>query len=96
MPQGERMARTSRPRNYKSTYDQTGKVDKENFAIKAFWRQNKMEDVIQLTQEEIDIKIDEALEVYAKIQMADNVNWWYPDIGGRTITESRYKKKLDN
>jgi hypothetical protein len=96
MPQGERMPKgTSRPRQYKSTFDDTGKVGKENFAIKSFWRQNKMEDVIQLTPEELDIKIEEALEVYAEIQRADNPNWWYPDLGGRTITEARYKKKLD-
>jgi hypothetical protein len=93
MPQGEKMARTSRPRQYKSNFDDTGKVGKENFAIKSFWRQNKMEDIIKLTPEEIDIKIDEALEVYAKIQMADNFNWWYPELGGRTMTELRYKKK---
>ena len=95
MPQGEKMAKrqTSRPRNYKSTYDQTGKVGKENFAIKAFWRENKMEDVIKLTEEEVDAKIEEALAKYAKIQLADNFNWWYPELGGRTITESRYKKK---
>ena len=94
MPQGEKMAkRYSRPRNYKSTYDQTGKVDKENFAIKAFWRENKMEDVIKLTEEQVDAKIEEALTKYAKIQLADNFNWWYPELGGRTITESRYKKK---
>jgi hypothetical protein len=93
MPQGERMARTSRPRNYKSTYDQTGKVDKENFAIKAFWRENKMEDVIKLSEQEVDVKIEESLAKYAKIQLSDNHNWWYPDIGGRTLSESRRSKK---
>lgn len=95
MPQGERMAKrhANTPRNYKSTYDETGKVGKENFAIKAFWRDNKMEDVIQLTQEEIDAKIEESLTKYAKTQLADNHNWWYPELGGRTMTELRYKKK---
>ena len=94
MPQGENMPkRTTRPRNYKSTYDQTGKVDKENFAIKAFWRENKMEDVMQLTEEEVDAKIEEALAKYAKIQLADNPMWWYPELGGKTMTELRYKKK---
>lgn len=94
MPQGERMPRpTSRPRKYNSTYDQTGKTGKENFAIKSFWRQNKMEDIIKLTPEELDAKIEEAIEVYAKYQLADNPNWWYPELGKRTLTELRYKKK---
>lgn len=93
MPQGERMAKGAKPRKYNSTYDDTGKVGKENTAIKAFWRDNKMEDILKLTVEEIDAKIEEALTKYAQTQLADNFNWWYPDLGGRTITESRYKKK---
>lgn len=82
-----------KPRKYNSTYDETGRVGKENFAIKAFWRDNKMEDIIQLTPEERDAKIEESLTKYAETQLADNFNWWYPELGGRTITELRYKKK---
>ena len=81
-----------RPPKYKTTYDDTGKVGKENRVIKAFWRENKMENIIQLSPEEIDARIEIALDNYAARQIKEDPNWWYPE-QGRSVTDSR--KRLD-
>jgi hypothetical protein len=78
----------ARPAKYKSTYDYTGKVGKENRPTKSFWRENRMEDIIQLTPEEIDARIDIALDNYAERQQKQDPNWWYPE-QGKSVTDVR-------
>ena len=84
-----------RPRKYNTAYDETGRVGKENPAIKSFWRENKMEDIIQLSPEQLDARIEISLEGYKKRQLDDNPMWWYPELGKKTFSEARSNKKID-
>lgn len=83
----------NRPAKYKSTYDETGKVNLENKMIKAFWREHKMKDIIQLTPEELDQAIDKTIEAYKDRRIKDDPNWWFPVQDKKSYTEAR--KKLD-
>jgi hypothetical protein len=49
---------------YKNTLDKTGKTTKENYVLKAFWKANKVSDIIQLTPDELDAAIDAWLLAY--------------------------------
>jgi hypothetical protein len=85
--------KSRRPIKYNTSYDESGRVGKEAPVIKSFWRENKMVDIIQLSEEEIDARIEIALANFAKRQLKDDPNWWYPDLGKKTLTEVR--KSLD-
>jgi hypothetical protein len=85
--------KSHRPKKYNTNYDESGRVGKEAFVFKSFWRENKMVDIIQLSPEEIDARIEIALDNFAKRQLDDDPNWWYPDLGKKTLTEAR--KSLD-
>lgn len=81
-------------KKYESKYDERGKKGPENMVIRSFWRENKMEDIIKLGSKKLDQVIDNMLENYQKIQIKRDPNWWYPE-EGRTLSQSRYKKKID-
>ena len=80
---------------YKSKYDETGKKGKENMIKRAFWREHTVSDMMKLTSKQLDAAIDALIDKYEKIQIKRDPNWWYPEQDGRTLSESRYNKKLD-
>ena len=82
-------------RPYVRTYDETGKTSKENKVIRAFWRDNKMSDIIKLTAQQLDKAIESSLEAFRLKQSKRNPQWWYPEISKTTFSQARYKKKLD-
>lgn len=86
---------THRPRKYNSNYDETGKTTKENIALRTFWREHKVKDIIKLTPDELDKVIDNMLESYQEKQRKKDPNWWYPELDKKTLSQSRYKKRLD-
>jgi hypothetical protein len=49
---------------YKNNQDKTGKTVKENAALKGFWIDHKLEDMMLLTSTELDKVIDEWLNKY--------------------------------
>lgn len=84
------------PRKYNKNYDETGKRGKENMVLRAFWRENKMIDIIKLTPKQLDKAIDAMLEKYQERQLKNDPNWWYPELDKKTLSQSRYNKRLDN
>ena len=70
---------TRKPRgSYKSNQDKTGKTVKENPALKGFWIEHKVADMMLLTSKELDKVIDEWLERYQSSQLKRDMFWWYP------------------
>jgi hypothetical protein len=64
--------------SYNLKVDNTGKTHKENLLIKSFWSHHKMEDMIKLTLEELDVKIAEWIENFEQIQRKRNKFWTWP------------------
>ena len=80
-------------KKYSKSYDESGKIGTENKVIKAFWRVNKMADIINLSSKQIDAMIQTFLEKYEAKQIKQDRNWWYPEV--TTLAEIRAKKRLD-
>ena len=95
-PKGRQSKTRSDTGTKRATYvlkeDRTGKTFKENAALKGFWTDNKMVDIIQLSSEELDKLIDEWLLVYEARQLKRNLSWWYPSIN----YDPKPKKKKEN
>jgi hypothetical protein len=64
--------------SYNSKSDNTGKTHKENLFLKSFWSHHKMEDVINLTIEELDAKIAIWIEKFEAAQRKRTKNWTWP------------------
>jgi hypothetical protein len=48
--------------------------------IKSFWTQHTMDQVISMTQEELDLAIDAYLEGFAQRQIKNNPRWNWPTL----------------
>jgi len=78
---------------YKNSLDTTGKVGKENYVLKAFWKANKVSDIMDLTPDELDAAIDAWLIGYEARQRERHGNgWWYPTIPETTLNDVRNKR----
>lgn len=77
---------------YNGSYDDTGKLGKENILLKAFWKLNKVSDFMTLSQKEADKKIDEWMEGYQERNLKKDKGWWYPSVGGLNLNEIRNKR----
>lgn len=60
--------------------EERGKQPKEYNVHKAFWRRNTMDQVIELSGEELDQVIDAFFVEYEKVQQKSNKHWWYPEV----------------
>lgn len=78
--------------NYKSHMETRGKSGKEYNIHTAFWRLHKMDDIMQMTPEELEITIDNYFEGYEQRQKARDKNWNWPTIATKTINEVRNKR----
>jgi len=76
-------------KKYKSNKDITGKVTKEPPLLSAFWRANKVADMMLLTSTELDEVIDQWLKTYVEKRLKQNKSWDYPDIPKKTLNEVR-------
>jgi len=74
---------------YKRNQDLTGRHHKENGAIRSFWSNHKMVDIIQLSAKELDIKIEEWLVKYQEEAIKRDKSWWYPTM----VYDPKPKKK---
>lgn len=77
--------------SYNSHYDITGKAGKENSPLRSFWSNHKMEDIIQLSSEELDKVISEWITKYQAVQIKRKPTWWYPEVG----VDKKKKEELD-
>jgi hypothetical protein len=82
--------------SYTNHYDTTAKQTSENGAHRSFWRKHKVKDLVDKTPEEIDKLIDAWIIDFEKKALKRNKSWWYPILDRRTVTQARYKKKVDN
>jgi len=61
--------------SYNSKVDTTGKTVKENGLLKSFWSNHKMEDMIKLTQEQLDAEILLWMDEFEMAQKKRNKFW---------------------
>jgi len=81
--------------NYTLKQDKRGKTVKENAALKGFWSDNKMEDVMLLTSTELDKLIDQWLIDYQARQLKRDQFWWYPTMYYDPIAKPKKKKEIN-
>jgi hypothetical protein len=72
------MAKKRKPYNIKPS-EKRGKVGQENKILQYFWKQNTMDDIVSLSETELDELIDKNIETYKNNQIARNKFWWFPD-----------------
>ena len=82
--------------SYTKNLDNTGKVGRENAALKSFWVNHKMKDIIQLSTEELDKKIEEWIVIFEAKQIKSNKFWWYPEIVYEPVKKQRGPKKINH
>jgi hypothetical protein len=75
--------------------DLSGKTFKENAALKSFWTDYKMADIIQLSSKELDKVIDEWLAQFEARQMKRVKGWWYPTILYDPTPKKKKEKKIN-
>jgi hypothetical protein len=81
---------------YKSTKDITGKTTKEPPLISAFWKSNKVADVMLLSSTELDILIEQWLKEYVERRLKDDRSWNFPSIALKNMNEIRNTRtKID-
>jgi hypothetical protein len=80
---------------YKNNQDKTGKTVKENAALKGFWIDHKVADMMLLTSTELDKVIDEWLTNYQATQLKRDMFWWYPDMYYDPYPKDKRKKKVN-
>lgn len=83
-------------KKYQSNKDMTGKVTKEPPLLSAFWRANKVADIMLLSSTELDILIDTWLKEFVEKKLKVDQNWDYPSIPIKTLNEVRnMRTKID-
>ena len=60
--------------------EQRGFAGKEPRVIKSFWADYNMDQIINMTAEELDIAIDKYLEEFAYRQIKNNKRWDWPTL----------------
>ena len=81
--------------NYKTKHDPTGKTFKENHALKSFWSNYKMVDIIQLSSKELDILISDWLQNFQQTQIERDRWWWYPEAHYDPTPKKKGPKKVN-
>jgi len=81
---------------YKTNHEKRGKVGKENNPIKSFWNHHTMDQIITMSNKELDNAINIWIEDYQARHLEKNKSWWYPTTGGKTLNEVRNTRtKID-
>lgn len=80
---------------YSLKVDNTGKVGRENATLRSFWSKYKMVDIIQLTPEEIDKKIEEWLIEFEATSLKRDRYWNYPHISYEPIKKPKAPRKVN-
>lgn len=76
-------------RKYNSTKDNTGKVSKEPPLLTAFWKANRVSDIMLLTSTELDEVIEKWLIDYVERRLKLDKKWDFPTIPAKTLNEIR-------
>jgi hypothetical protein len=92
MPKTPRSDNGTKRKEYKSSMETRGQAEKEVFPVKFFWRKHKMEDIICLSNEELDKIIDQSLDDYKEHNLIKDKGWWYPTLPKSTLNDVRNKK----
>jgi hypothetical protein len=74
---------------YKVRLEKRGKTGRENNPIKSFWTHHTMDQVIVMSEKELEEAISIWIEKYQETQIKRNPFWWYPDIAIKTLNEVR-------
>jgi len=81
--------------SYTLKQDKRGKTVKENAALKGFWSDHKMKDIMLLTSTELDKLINEWLIEYEARQIKRDNFWWYPTMLYDPTPKTRKKKVVN-
>lgn len=69
-----------KPKPYqKKPYEKRGLVERESRTVRGFWSNHIMEDIITLSLDELDQKIEIFLETFIANQLKVNKHWDFPD-----------------
>lgn len=80
---------------YSAKIDITGKTHKENPLLNNFWANHKMEDIINLTIEELDAKIAIWIEKYEALQKSRVKRWSWPSFKYDPTPKVKKEKKVN-
>lgn len=80
MIKNPRTDKGSKRAKYVIKHDNRGKTVRENKALKSFWSTYKMEEIILLSDEDLDKVIDEWILDFQQRQLKRDPFWWYPTI----------------
>lgn len=82
------------PRDVNSTRSDTGKKrgkyktnpiekrgiqKKEARVMKSFWKNHNMDDIMQMTDEELSLTVDKFMDKYVEIQISRDPMWHFPE-----------------
>lgn len=73
-----RSKRSPKPYN-KKPYDKRGLVERESRSVRGFWSNHTMDQIIQLSPEELEQVIDNYLEKFIAAQLKVNRHWNFPE-----------------
>lgn len=82
--------------SYHTKVDNTGKTFKENHALKSFWSNHKMEDIIQLSSKDLDIVIATWIIEFQETQIKRDPFWWFPTIHYDPTPKVKGPKKVNS
>lgn len=82
--------------SYHRRVDNTGKTFKENAAIKSFWSNHKMQDIIQLSIDDLNKAIDKWISDFQEIQIKRDPFWWFPNIHYDPTPKKKGPKKVNS
>lgn len=77
--------------NYRKTMDTTGKTSAESRPMMTFWSKYKVDDIMQMSQSELDEIIDTFLNEYAADKIKKDKSWWFPSLGNSKQQKYRYE-----
>jgi hypothetical protein len=81
------------PKKYNTkTVEPRGQQPYEMRVMKTFWADHSMDEIMTLTPEELDAKVEAHLEAYIARQLKINKNWHFPESPKDNYAKIRNKK----
>ena len=83
MPRDENLIRSDVGKK-RGTYktrpiEKRGIQKKEPRVTKSFWRNHNMDDIMQMTDEELSLTVDKFMDNYIEINIKRNPRWFFPE-----------------
>jgi hypothetical protein len=79
-------------KTYNLKKETRGKVGKENNLARAFWGANSMDQMMQLSGQELEDHLEAWFQEFQARAIKRDPSWWYPSLPTKTINEIRNKR----